>query len=201
MNNNKDSRLRKNDISIGILAFQGDIEEHEDALKSLGYSSLRIKSKADLENITHLIIPGGESTVISKFLHWTGLDEEIKTRAQNKTLQIYGTCAGAILLATEVESNYPIHNLGLIEAKLSRNAYGSQINSFEAELEFKPTNQILKAIFIRAPKIISHSNKTKVLCQYNTEVMMLEQENILISTFHPELIRPAIIHEYFLNKE
>ena len=192
--------MTNNNIKIGILAFHGDIEEHEEAIASLGFSSIRLKYLEDLENLTHLIFPGGESTVISKFLNKTGMDKAIQKRVKAKTLQIYGTCAGAILLANEVETQYPVNNLGLIDCKISRNAYGSQIHSFETELNFTPTNQKFEAIFIRAPKIISHSDDIKVLCEYKEKPMMLEQDNVLISTFHPELIRPAIIHKYFLSK-
>jgi len=190
----------KHNIKIGILAFHGDIEEHEEAVTSLGFSSIRLKYLEDLENLTHLIFPGGESTTISKFLDKTGLGKAIQKRVKEKTLQVYGTCAGAILLAKEVETQYPVSNLGLIDIKVSRNAYGSQIHSFETELNFKPTKQNFKAIFIRAPKIISHSKNINVLCEHKKKPMMLEQNHVLISTFHPELIRPAIIHEYFLNK-
>lgn len=191
---------RKDDKNIGILAFHGDIEEHQAAITSLGYTSKRIKYWEDLENLTHLIIPGGESTVVTKFFEKTDIDKEIIKRVKNKTLQVYGTCAGAILLANKVSSPVPIRNLGLIEATLSRNAYGSQIHSFETILEFAPTQEHFEAIFIRAPKIISFTDKVKVLCKHQNEPVMLEQENVLISTFHPELIRPAIIHQYFLNK-
>ena len=192
--------MNKDNIKIGILAFHGDIEEHEEAVASLGYSSIRLKYLEDLDSLTHLIFPGGESTVISKFLKKTGLDKAIQKRVKEKTLQVYGTCAGAILLASEVETQYPVNNLKLIDAKVSRNAYGSQMHSFETELEFKPTNQKFEAVFIRAPKIISHSKKVQVICEHDQKPMMLEQDNVLISTFHPELIRPAVIHEYFLSK-
>ncbi len=190
----------KKNIIIGILAFHGDIEEHEEAIASLGFSSVRLKYLKDLDNLTHLIVPGGESTVISKFLDKTKLGKAIQKRVQEKTLQIYGTCAGAILLANEVETKYHINNLKLIDAKITRNAYGSQIHSFETELNFLPTNQKFKAVFIRAPKIISHSEKAKVLCEYKKEPVAIEQDNVLISTFHPEIIRTAIIHKYFLSK-
>lgn len=195
------SNLIRNNLNIGILAFHGDIEEHETAIKSLGETSKRIKYLEDLEKLTHLIIPGGESTVISKFLQKTGIGKKIQENVQNKTLQIYGTCAGAILLANEIESNHPVHNLKLIETKLSRNAYGSQMHSFETELFFKPTQTSFQAIFIRAPKVVAFSKNVKVLCTYQNEPVLLEQENVIISTFHPELIRPAVIHQYFLNKE
>lgn len=195
-----DRKKNKDEINVGILAFHGDIEEHEEAIASLGHSSIRLKYLEDLDDLTHLIFPGGESTVISKFLDKTGMGKAIQKRVREKTLQVYGTCAGAILLANEVETQYPVSNLGLIEAKISRNAYGSQIHSFETELDFLPNKQKFDAIFIRAPKILSHSNKAKVVCELSGEPMMLEQENVLISTFHPELIRPAVIHEYFLSK-
>ena len=190
----------KTQIKIGILGFQGDIEEHEAAIASLGHTNSRVKTLQDLENVSHLIIPGGESTVISKFLIKTKLDKAIQKKAQNKTLKIFGTCAGAIILAKEVDSPKPINNLKLIDAKLSRNAYGSQIHSFETKLNFLPTQTKFNAVFIRAPKIISRGHQTKVLVKHQDEIVMLQQDNIFISTFHPELIRPASIHKYFCKK-
>ena len=187
---------------IGILAFQGDFLEHKEAVESLGKKTILVKSLKDLENINYLILPGGESTVIGKFLLETKLDKQICKRVlDKKDLVVYGTCAGAILLCKEVISDKPINNLGIIEAKISRNSYGSQINSFRQQIEFVPTKQEFEAIFIRAPRILDfNSKKVQVLAKYKQEILMLRQENVLISTFHPELIRPALIHDYFLNK-
>ncbi len=186
--------------TVGLLAFQGDVEEHESAILSLGYKTKWIRTKEELKDVTHLIIPGGESTTVGKFLYKTGVGEEIQKRVKNNTLQVYGTCAGAILLSKEVETKISVNNLKLIDIKISRNAYGAQIHSFSTKLEFIPQKKMFEAVFIRAPRIISYGKSVKVLCKYKDEAVAVEQGNVLVSTFHPELIRPAFIHEYFLNK-
>lgn len=191
---------------IGILAFQGDFLEHKEAVESFQKEVVLVRSQKDLQNINYLILPGGESTVIGRFLKESGLDKQIIDRVKNlKNLSVYGTCAGAILLCTEVISKKPINNLNLIEAKISRNSYGSQVHSFSQKIEFLPSKKSLEAIFIRAPKILDfNKDKVQVLAKYQKEtleeILILQQENVLISTFHPELIRPATIHDYFLNK-
>jgi pyridoxal 5'-phosphate synthase pdxT subunit len=187
---------------IGILAFQGDFFEHQRAVESLGQKAILVNQIKDLNKVDYLIIPGGESTVIGKFLLETKLGENIKNRVKiQKDLFVYGSCAGAILLCKKVISKQKINNLDLIEATISRNSYGSQINSFEQSLEFLPQKKYFRGIFIRAPKITYFNpKKTEILVNSQDQVFMLKQNSILISTFHPELIRPALIHEYFLNK-
>jgi len=186
---------------IGILAFQGDFLEHQKAIESLGQKAILVRTLEDLAKIDYLIIPGGESTVIGKFLLETRLDKQIQKRVLQKELFVYGTCAGAILLCSEVISQRPINNLGLIHAKISRNSYGSQIDSFSQKIKFEANNQNFEAIFIRAPRILEfNEQKVKVLARFKNEILMLEEENVLISTFHPELVRPALIHQYFLGK-
>lgn len=188
------------ECKVGILAFQGDFYEHQEALSSLGVSSVFVKSLENLENLTHLILPGGESTVIAKFLESTGLGKEIQKRGKEQSLQIYGSCAGSILLANRVESKVPLSTLELIDVKVSRNAYGSQIHSFEADSELISTQEKFKAVFIRAPKILEIAQNVQVLAKYEGEIIAAEKDNIMISTFHPELICPVIFHKYFLQK-
>lgn len=188
----------------GILSFQGDIDEHQAAFASLGYESIRVKTKEDLDRVSHLVLPGGESTTIGKLLNRTGLDKEIVKRVKSKTLTVYGTCAGAILLAKQVDSQIPVHNLGLLDVHISRNAYGSQIASFTEKLEFKPTQKPFQATFIRAPKILSYGHDLEVLVEKPgldpDPACMLRKDNVIISTFHPEYARPAVVHEWFLSK-
>jgi 5'-phosphate synthase pdxT subunit len=186
---------------IGVLAFQGDFLEHINIVLKLNKECFKIKTKEDLDKITHLIIPGGESTVIGKFLRQTALDLEIKKRVENNSLAIYGTCAGAILLANEVISEQKINNLSLIDAALKRNAFGSQIDSFTAELDFSPNSKTFSAVFIRAPKIVKYNQQAcQVLVKKENEAVCLRQRRILISTFHPEISDFLDIHEYFITQ-
>lgn len=191
-------------IVVGILGLQGDIQEHEAAVRSLGLEPGRVRTPKDLARVTHLILPGGESTTIGKLLRMTELDEAIKARVEERTLQVYGTCAGAILLAKGVDSPKPVNNLGLIDVKIERNAYGSQIDSFSKTLIFEPTGREFEATFIRAPRVVEvggvFQKATFTLVRDCDVPVMLEQGNVLISTFHPELTRPAIVHKYFLSK-
>jgi len=187
-------------VKVGILGFQGDIEEHEDTLKTLNCPSIRVLETKDLNKITHLIIPGGESTSMSKLLKITKLGLLIQKKVKNKKLSIYGTCAGAILLAKKVKTSFPINNLNLINIHIARNAYGRQINSFEDDLIFLPNNKKFKGIFIRAPKILSIGPKVKILVKHQQDYVALEENNVLLSTFHPELINPPLLHEYFLKR-
>jgi 5'-phosphate synthase pdxT subunit len=198
------SLTNKAKIRPGILSFQGDIDEHQTAFTSLGYDAVRVKTKESLDSVTHLVMPGGESTTIGKLLKRTGLDNEITQRVKAKTLTVFGTCAGAILLAKQVDSPTPINNLGLIDIYISRNAYGSQIASFTEKLHFGPTQTLFEATFIRAPKIISYADSLEVLVEKSgldpDPACMLRQDNVIISAFHPEYTRPAIVHEWFLTQ-
>jgi len=185
----------------GILAFQGDIEEHEAAILSLGLSSIRVKTKQDLNKITHLIIPGGESTVMSKFIKMLDLKKEIQNRVQAGTLAVYGTCAGMILASSKVNSPFPIENLSLINLETTRNAYGSQIDSFEKEIKFLPTKTKFKGIFIRAPKVSKIGEGVEVLAKDGDLPILFRQGIVMVSSFHPEYCRPAIVHQWFLEME
>jgi len=183
---------------IGILDFQGDIIEHINKFKTLNTSLKRIKYLEDLKEISHLIIPGGESTVIGRFLQSSGLFDTIKNKYAAGELAIWGTCAGAILLG----KNSSPYSLELINVELDRNAYGSQIQSFSTQVQIPELNTNMEAIFIRAPKIKSVGQSdcsAKVLAEYEGSPILCQENNILISTFHPELTNSTIIEEYFLN--
>jgi 5'-phosphate synthase pdxT subunit len=174
-------------INIGVLALQGDFLEHYNTLKKIkNIRPIYVKTIQNLENIQGLIIPGGESTTIGKLLKKTKLDIAIK-KAVKKGMGIYGTCAGCVLLAKKVDSPY---SLKLIDIEVKRNAYGRQIESFNSPFGF----------FIRAPKIIKLlNNKVKILKKYKKEIILVQQNNILAGTFHPELTHNTKIHQYFLE--
>ncbi|MBI5135517.1 pyridoxal 5'-phosphate synthase glutaminase subunit PdxT [Candidatus Uhrbacteria bacterium] len=186
-------------MPCGILAFQGDVAEHEHALARLGTTSLRVTDRAQLDALTHLIIPGGESTVITAFLNESGLGVTIQERVRANTLAVMGTCAGAIALASEVGSPKPIDSLKLIDIAISRNAYGSQIYSFEEDVVFTPTGEQIRAVFIRAPKIVTVGDGVAVLANLRGGPILAQQGNVLVSTFHPEYLEKPTVHQFFLS--
>lgn len=186
---------------IGILDIMGSVEEHASALQKCGVKTILVKSKQDLDKISGLIIPGGESTTIGKLLKLYGLDKEIKKRAQSKEkpLAIWGTCAGAILLAKKV-LNRKSENLGLMNVAIERNAYGRQIDSFETEIKIPTLNsQKIPAVFIRAPRLRKTGKHVQILAHFEKEPIMIRQKNLLATMFHPELTNDLNIHRYFIK--
>src|SRR3989338_3201876 len=181
---------------VGVLALQGDFKEHIDILKKIGVDGVEVRIIKDLKDVYALIIPGGESTTIITLMLRTGLFHEIKKKCRNG-MSIYGTCAGAILLAKEiVNSNLP--SLGLIDISIERNAYGRQIESFEAEIEVKEEG-IVKGMFIRAPVITKIGKNVEVLAKLNNVVVAARQGRVFVTTFHPELAGNVKMHELFLD--
>jgi len=183
-------------MKIGILALQGDVREHKKILNKLNVNSIDVKLPEDLKDIDGLIIPGGESTTIIKLMKEYSLDKRIIER-YNDGMSIYGTCAGAIILAKNiVNSKQP--KLGLADISIKRNVYGRQIDSFESELSIKDIGDF-KGIFIRAPVIKNIYNGAEVLAEHQSHPVMVRQKNLLITTFHPELSDDTRVHEYFLG--
>jgi len=182
---------------IGVLALQGDFREHIQILKLMKIKSIEVRSKKDLDNCSALIIPGGESTTIGKLLSISGLDKEIKKRVK-KGMPVYGTCAGAIVLAKKILNEKEFSPLGLIDVEIKRNAYGRQVDSFEAEIEIKGIGK-LNGVFIRAPKIVKKGKKVEVLAKFEGKPVLVKQGNILIGTFHPETEENSEIHQIFVE--
>lgn len=186
---------------IGVLAIQGSVVEHMQALKKIGAQNVAIKSKEDLAKVDGLIIPGGESTTMGKLLKLYGLDEEIKKRciSTRRPLAVWGTCAGAILLAKKVH-NRPPENLKLMDIEIERNAYGSQLDSFQTEISAPELGASkISAVFIRAPKVRKTSQTTQTLAEYGGSPVMVRQKNMLVTMFHPELTDDTRIHRYFIS--
>lgn len=186
-------------IKVGILAFQGDIEEHEAAFGRLGFEAKRVLSVQGLGPVTHLVIPGGESTVMSKFLKDSELKTQIIHRAKTSQLSVFGTCAGAILVSRNVTPPEKVENMGLMDIDTDRNAYGSQLHSFETEVEFLPEKQMVQAVFIRAPKFTRVGEGVEILAKHEGQPILVRQNNIMAGTFHPEYLEKPMIHEYFLK--
>lgn len=184
-------------MKIGVLALQGDFREHCIMLRRLGVEAVEIRKKSDLKDIEGLIIPGGESTTIGNLMIKSGLDSEIKKRYK-KGMPIYGTCAGAILLANDIiGSNQP--KLSLLDISVLRNSYGRQIDSFETDIKIEGFKKPFHAVFIRAPQIETVRDSIKILSKYNNKSVMARTDKILVSTFHPELTEDTRIHQYFVK--
>lgn len=183
-------------MKIGILALQGDFEAHKRAIESAGAEAVEIRNAQELEQVDGLVIPGGESTTMLKLLDNENLFEPL--REFGKTKPIFGTCAGAILLATEVLN--PVQkSLGLMDLTVERNGYGRQIDSRIAAIDWigAPT----EAVFIRAPIIRRVGPEAKVLASYENDPVLVEQGRHMAATFHPELSQSgAAIHRRFLDK-
>ncbi|MBI2655604.1 pyridoxal 5'-phosphate synthase glutaminase subunit PdxT [Candidatus Woesearchaeota archaeon] len=182
--------------TIGVLALQGDFREHIEMLKKCKVNTAEIRLPEDLKDIDGLIIPGGESTVMGNLMQRHNLGREI-IKKHKSGMAVYGTCAGAILLAKDIlGSRQP--RLNLLDISIKRNDYGRQIDSFESELKIEGIGNF-SGIFIRAPVIEKVNKGVKVLSRLNSKPVLVQKENVLASTFHPELTRDKRVHEYFVR--
>jgi 5'-phosphate synthase pdxT subunit len=185
--------------TIGILALQGDFAKHEAMLHSLGVNTRQVKKPEDLQKCDGLVIPGGESTTLTKLMRRYAFYDPIRAFAQR--YPILGTCAGAIMVSTEVDDQH-VTPLRLIDMTIKRNAYGRQIDSFITNVDAPCLGNCLpyRAIFIRAPQIARIGGKTEVLLEFQGQPIMVRERNVLALTFHPELTDDARIHQYFLER-
>jgi pyridoxal 5'-phosphate synthase, glutaminase subunit pdx2 len=189
-------------MKIGVLALQGAFAEHRKMLKKLGIESFEIRKKSDLSNavndndIDGLIIPGGESTVIGKLLYDLDLFDDIK-KIILEGLPVFGTCAGLILLARKIENDSRTY-LGAMDIKVRRNAYGRQLGSFFTESEFKGIG-VIPMTFIRAPYISSVGKNVEVLSEVDGNVVAARENNILVTSYHPELNDNLKVHKFFVE--
>ena len=183
---------------VGVLALQGDFAEHLAMLARIGVDAREVRKVGDLEGVDALIIPGGESTTIGKLMARYGLDEAIRARVK-QGMPIYGTCAGLILLAQAIEgSDQP--RLGLMDIAVIRNAFGRQIESFEADIPFAPTpEQPVRGVFIRAPIVARVGAGVQTLSVFDGKIVAVQQGNLLATAFHPELTDDTRVHRYFLS--
>jgi 5'-phosphate synthase pdxT subunit len=180
---------------IGVLALQGDFEAHRRAIERSGAHAFEVRTKADLERSDALILPGGESTTMLKLLDAESLFEPLRSFGTSKP--IFGTCAGAILLAADV-SHPQQRSLGLMDLSVERNGYGRQIDSRVAHIELEGKRR--EAVFIRAPIIRRVGPSVKVLAEYQGNPVLVEQGRHLAATFHPELSAGSRIHQYFIAR-
>ncbi|MCZ6614839.1 MAG: pyridoxal 5'-phosphate synthase glutaminase subunit PdxT [Chloroflexi bacterium] len=185
--------------TIGVLALQGDFAEHLAVLRTLDIDTREVRLPAELEGLDGLIIPGGESMTMAKLMDSYALREPIRARVR-EGMAVWGTCAGLILLAKELEDNRP-EPLGLMDMDVARNAFGRQVDSFETDLSVAVLgNQPFHAVFIRAPIIKQLRNGIQELASLpDGHVVAARQERMLATAFHPELTDDARFHEYFLS--
>jgi 5'-phosphate synthase pdxT subunit len=184
-------------LKAGVLALQGDFREHAWTLEAAGASPFEVRTRQDLDQVACLVIPGGESTTISKLARAYDLVEPIVDRA-NQGMPIFGTCAGMILLARDIEGGEPL--LELMDISVRRNAYGRQVESFESDLSVEGIEHPVRGVFIRAPLVTRIGPGVRVLAEYEGAAVVLEQGNLLVASFHPELVGEAALHRYMLRK-
>lgn len=184
---------------IGVLALQGGFSKHIEACRSLGLEAKEFRDAEDLGNLSGIILPGGESTTIGMLLERRGLLGPL-AKAIELGLPVFGTCAGAILLAKDIVGSRQLR-LGVLDISIERNAYGSQVDSFEAKLDIqdKQTGMSaeLEAVFIRAPRIEKVGSGVSILGSFGDHPVIVRQGSILAATFHPELSGNTSIHRYF----
>jgi len=166
---------------------QGNVREHAAMLRRLGAEAVEVRKPEQLAGIDGLIIPGGESTAIARLVRLYGLEEAIRSFER----PIFGTCAGMILLDRR--------HLGLLDMEVSRNAYGRQVASFEADLELQGDDEPLRGVFIRAPRVRDAGPGVEVLAELDGEPVLLRDGRLLVASFHPELTTDARVHERFLE--
>jgi pyridoxal 5'-phosphate synthase pdxT subunit len=172
---------------IGVLALQGAFREHTRALLAAGAEVVEVRLPEQLDGLDGLVIPGGESTTITKLARLYGLEEAIRSFAR----PIFGTCAGMILLDRR--------HLGLADIEVARNAYGRQVASFEADLELEGDERPFRGVFIRAPRVRDIGSRVEVLAELDGEPVLLRDGAVLAAAFHPELTDDPRIHERFLE--
>ena len=183
-------------MKIGILALQGDFHEHQNCFNKLSVETQLVKSVSEFDNCDSLVIPGGESTAISKLLVNTKLDKAIIEKASDG-FPVWGTCAGLILISNQIIENDPAP-LKLINITTSRNYYGRQIDSFVEKIHFEKEN--FEAIFIRAPKIVEFEKDIELLSlTHDGTPVAVKSKNILGTSFHPELTDDLRIHKMFVD--
>ncbi|MBI4934494.1 MAG: pyridoxal 5'-phosphate synthase glutaminase subunit PdxT [Actinobacteria bacterium] len=184
---------------VGVLALQGAFAAHELALAEAGARPTQVRTPADLARVDALVMPGGESTTMSKLLETSGLFDEIKARL-SEGMPVFGTCAGMILLATDVRDGRPDQrSFGAIDIAVQRNGYGRQVDSFETDIHVEGEDVPFHAVFIRAPKVVSVGPAVEVLAVHEDVPVLACQGAVMVASFHPELAGDARLHHRFLH--
>jgi pyridoxal 5'-phosphate synthase pdxT subunit len=182
-------------MKAGVLALQGDFREHAAAFRDLGVPVREVRTPEDLADVDCLAIPGGESTTMAKLAGSAELVDPIRDRIASG-MPVLGTCAGMIVLSTSVDGDSGL--LGAIDIAVRRNAYGRQTESFEADVDVRGTGNV-RAVFIRAPIVESVGEGVAVLGEHEGRPVVLERDNVLVASFHPELVGETALHERLLE--
>jgi len=184
-------------MQIGVLALQGAFAAHSDCLTSIGVQSIEVRNPEQLKSVDALLMPGGESSTMSQLLESSGLFDPISSRIADG-MPVFGTCAGMILLASEIlDGRSDQRSFSAIDISVRRNAFGRQVDSFEATI--KSSVGDFHGVFIRAPRIEGVGDEVEVLGSINNEPVLVRQGNVLAASFHPELSNDARLHEYFVS--
>ena len=184
--------------TVGVLALQGDFDKHLSHLYSVGVNGKLVRNKSELSAVDGLIIPGGESTTMTKLIKTFSLEEPLAEFV--KTKPVMGTCAGLILLSNQNDTDRVI-GFGAINIELKRNGFGRQLDSFSADIALEFTNgNPFHALFIRAPRILKSGEDVISLATFEGETVMARNSNVLVTTFHPELTDSLAVHKYFINQ-
>lgn len=187
-------------VLVGVLALQGDFREHAATVASLGGEPRFVRQPDDLDGLDALIVPGGESTTIGKLAEWHGLVEPLR-HAVGSGLPTLGTCAGMIFLAAGTTEPTDQVQLGVLDVVVRRNAFGRQVDSFEADLVVKGMTEPLRAVFIRAPWIEKVGASVKILSEVDGHPVVVRQGSIIATSFHPELTGDGRLHTLLLSGE
>jgi 5'-phosphate synthase pdxT subunit len=185
---------------VGVLALQGAFAAHRRALTELGARTREVRTPADLDSVDALVMPGGESTTMSRLLDTSGLFDPLGERIA-AGLAVFGTCAGMILLAADVTDGRPDQrSFAAIDLGVRRNGYGRQVDSFEADLDVKGLDRPFHAMFIRAPVVERVGPAVDVLAEHDGAVVLARHGAVLVSSFHPELTADGRLHALFLQE-
>jgi pyridoxal 5'-phosphate synthase pdxT subunit len=184
-------------MKAGVLALQGDFREHAAVLEELGASPVLVRTPEELAAVDCLAIPGGESTTIGRLARLHGLVEPIRERA-SAGMPVFGTCAGMIVMATEVTGGEPL--LSVLDIRVARNAYGRQVDSFEADVPLRDDDESVRAVFIRAPVVEEVGEGVEVLAELEGRPIVVEEGHLLAAAFHPELAGDGRLHRRMLDR-
>ena len=184
---------------VGVLALQGAFAAHEAALADVGVATRQVRTPADLAHVSALVMPGGESTTMSRLLDTSGLFDPLKARISDG-MPVFGTCAGMILLATEVLDGRPDQRtFSAIDITVRRNGYGRQVDSFETDLHVEGDAEMFHAVFIRAPKVVAVGDGVHVLARHEDVPVLARQGSVMVASFHPELAGDSRLHRMFVQ--
>jgi 5'-phosphate synthase pdxT subunit len=187
-------------MKVGVLALQGDVREHISSLIACGVDAVPVRRESEIQSIDALVLPGGESTTIAQLSEVFGIYDVLKQRIASG-MPVYGSCAGMILLATEIlDAKVGQKSFGGLDISVRRNAFGRQVDSFESDIEFADGSQeLIRAVFIRAPWVEKVGDAVQVLASIDSHPVAVRSLTALATSFHPELTRDHRIHRYFIE--